>query len=156
MLRCYRTRRRIGAFLDDALGDRESSRAVAHISACGRCRAEIADWQRLASLLKRSAPEPAPPDWTGFWPGILRAIEAPSSPSRARLRWRPRLVAAGAAAALAGVVSVALWEPWSSLTPPAVAAISVNSADTSHPRGTVVIYTPPEKDLAVVWLLADD
>ena len=43
------------------------------------------------------------------------------------------------------------WVPRESFTPPA-AAISVSSADTDHPRGTVMIDSPPEKDLAVVWV----
>ena len=108
-------------------------------------------------MLRQSAP-PAPlPEWTGFWEGIVRRIDAPAVKPRSHPRWRPRLVAAGAGAALAVGVSVAVWQaPWSPFASQASAAISVNSADTTHPRGTVMVYTPPEKDLAVVWLFADD
>ena len=64
---------------------------------------------------------------------------------------------AGAAAALAIATSVVLWQlPRSPFTSQAAAEISVNSANTNHPRGTVMIYSPPEKDLAVVWVFSDD
>ena len=107
-------------------------------------------------MLRESAPSPAPPDWTGFWEGVRRGIETPRLERGARPRWRPRLVAS-AAAALAVGASVFLWQlPRAPFTPQAAAAISVNSADTKHPRGTVMIYSPPEKDLAVVWVFADD
>ena len=50
-----------------------------------------------------------------------------------------------------------LWQlPRSPFIPQAAAAISVTSADTNHPSGTVMIYSPPEKDLAVVWVFSDD
>jgi len=157
VLTCYRTRRRIGAYLDDALGDRASSKAAAHIAACVRCRSELVSLRRLATMLRQSAPPTPLPEWTGFWEGIVRRIDAPAVEVRSRSRWRPRLVAASAAAALAVGVSVAVWQaPWVPFASQAVAAISVNSADTTHPGGTVMIYTPPEKDLAVVWLFADD
>jgi anti-sigma factor RsiW len=155
MLTCYRTRRRIGAYLDEALGDRESSRAAAHIAECARCHAELASLRRLSALLRESAPSPTPPDWTGFWEGIRRGIETPRVEVRARPGWRPRLVA-GAALAVAVGVSIVLWQiPRTPFAPETTAAISVSSADTDHPGGAVMIYSPPEKDLAVVWVFAD-
>lgn len=91
--------------------------------------------------------------WTGFWAGVRHGIEDPRvevSPSRPRGR---RRLVVGTAAALAVMVAVVLWQaPRALLTPRADAAISVDSADTDHPRGTVMIYSPPEKDLAVVWV----
>jgi anti-sigma factor RsiW len=156
VLSCYRTRRRIGAYLDQALGDRESARAAAHISACSRCHAELESLRRLSLMLRQSVPSPSLPDWTGFWEGIRRGLEAPRVEVRARPRWRPRLVAA-TAGALAVATAVVLWQvPRSSLTPRADAAISVSSADTDHPGGTVMVYSPPERDLAVVWVFAPE
>jgi hypothetical protein len=106
----------------------------------------------VSVLLREAAPAPALPDWTGFWEGVRRGIEAPAAPVRTRLRWRPRLVA-GTAAALVVGASLMLWQlPRSQ----AAAEISVSSANTSHPRGTVMVYSPPEKDIAVVWVFADD
>jgi hypothetical protein len=156
VLTCYRTRRRIGAYLDDGLGDRASSKAAAHITGCARCHAELVSLRRLGTMLRENAPAP-PPDWTGFWEGIRRGIDAPRPVEpRARVGWRPRLVAGTAAAFVVGL-SLILWQfPRAPFSSQAAAAITVNSADTSHPRGTVMIYSPPEKDLAVVWVFAED
>jgi anti-sigma factor RsiW len=156
VLTCYRTRRRIGAYLDDALGGRASSRTAAHIAGCARCHAELTSLRRLATMLRQSAPSPTLPDWTGFWEGVRRGIERPAVAAAPRPRWRPRLVV-GAAAALAVVTSLVLWQaPRSPFTSQAAAEISVSSANTSHPRGTVMVYSPPEKDIAVVWVFSDD
>jgi anti-sigma factor RsiW len=155
VLICFRTRRRIGAYLDEALGDREAARAAAHIAVCVRCHAEVESLRRLSALLRQSMPSPVPPDWTGFWQGVRRGIEAPRVEIRARPRWRPRLVAA-TAGVLAVAASLVLWQaPWSSLTPLAASAISVSSADTGHPGGTVMVYSPPEQNFAVVWFFPD-
>lgn len=156
MLICYRTRRRIGAYLDEALGDRESARAAAHIAVCVRCHAEVESLRRVSVMLRQGMPSPAPPDWTSFWEGIRRGIEAPHVEAPARPRWRPRLVV-GTAGALAVAASlVVLWQgPWLSLTPRVASVISVSSADTDHPGGTVMVYSPPERDLAVVWLFPE-
>src|SRR5262245_21177813 len=157
VLTCYRTRRRLGAYLDAALDDRESAKAAAHIAVCARCHAEVDSFRRLTAMLRRTVPQAPLPDWTGFWEGVRRGIEAPRVVPRAQPRWRPRLVASTAAAAVAVAISVFLWQgPWSPLSPRTAAAISVSSADTSHPGGTVMVYSPPEKDLAVVWLFASE
>lgn len=156
MLTCYRIRRRIGAYLEEALGEGESARAAAHITVCVRCRAELDSLRRLSALLRGGAPAPALPDWTGFWEGIRRQIEAPRIEVRPDPRWRPRLVISTAAAAAVGI-TVFLWQGSHTVfTPQTAAAISVSSADTDHPGSTVMIYSPPERDLAVVWVFADD
>ena len=96
------------------------------------------------------------PEWTGFWEGIRRGIEAPRIetvvPARRIWHVRPRF-AFGAAAALAAAVFMLVWQvPHAPLTSTVGAAISVTSADTDRPDATVMVYTPPERDLAVVWL----
>jgi anti-sigma factor RsiW len=157
VLTCYRTRRRIGAYLDDALGDRASSKAFAHIAGCPRCHAELASLRRLEAMLREGSPSPSLPDWTGFWEGVRRGVEAPAVEHRIRpRRVRPRLVV-GTAAALAVGASVIFWQiPRTPLSSQAVAAVTVNSADTQRPGGTVMIYSPPEKDLAVVWVFTEE
>ncbi len=160
VLTCYRTRRRIGAYLDGALDDRQAARAGAHIAACARCRAEVDGLRRLSAMLRRGLRAPVPAEWTGFWEGVRRGIEAPrvepSVRTRPAWRWHPRL-AVGAVAVLVLVVSVALWQiPRGAVPPGADAMISVTSADTDDPRGTVMVYSPPERDLTVVWLFTSD
>ena len=156
MLICYRTRRRIGAYLDEALGDRASARAAAHVAVCVRCRAEVESLRRLSVMLRQRVPSPALPDWTGFWEGIRRGIEAPRVEAPVRLRWRPRLVAGTAGAIALAASLVILWQaPWPSLTPRVASAISVSSADTGHPGGTVMVYSPPGQSFAVVWFFPD-
>jgi anti-sigma factor RsiW len=156
VLICYRTRRRIGAYLDEALGDREAARAAAHIAACARCHAEVESLRRLSVMLRHSVPSPAPPEWTGFWEGVRRGIEAPRVEARALPRWRPRLVV-GAAGALAVAASLMILSqvPWPSLTPRVASVISVSSADTDHPGGTVMVYSPPDQNFAVVWVFPE-
>ena len=108
-------------------------------------------------MLRESAPSPVLPDWTGFWEGVRRGIEVPRVEVRTRVpRLRPRLVA-GTAAALAVGAAVIFWQiPRTPLTSQASAAVTVNSADTHRPGGTVMIYSPPERDLAVVWVFSED
>ena len=157
MLTCYRTRRRIGAYLDDALGNRASSKASAHIAGCLRCHDELASLRRLGAMLRERSPAPALPDWTGFWEGVRRGIEAPAVELRTRPRRRRARLVAGTAAALAVGASVIFWQiPRAPFTSQAAAAVTVNSADTSRPGGTVMIYSPPEKDLVVVWVFTED
>ena len=153
MLRCYRTRRRIGAYLDGALADGESVLVADHVAVCRRCHAELASLRGIVEILRGSTSVPAP-EWSGLWEGIRHGIERSrlDVSIRARPGWRPRLVLA-TAAMCAIVAVVVLWQaPLLRPTPRADAAISVSSADTAHPRGTVMIYSPPEKDLAVVWV----
>lgn len=68
--------------------------------------------------------------------------------------WRPRLAFGGA---LAGVllVSLTLWQAFYAPTVPE-ATVIVSSARTEIPDGAVMVYSPPEKDLAVVWVFGGD
>jgi len=107
-------------------------------------------------MLRRGVPSPQPPDWTGFWEGVRRGIETPrvETVGGTRFRWhvRPRF-ALGAAAAFAAAAFMLVWQiPRTPLMPLTEAAVSVTSADTDRPDATVMVYTPPERDLAVVWL----
>lgn len=125
------------------------------MAVCVRCHREVEALRRLSAMLRQGMPSPAPPDWTGFWEGIRRGIEAPRVQAPSRPQRRPRLVVT-TAGALAVAALVVLWQaPWPSLTSQDVSAISVSSADTAHPGGTVMVYSPPEQTFAVVWVFAD-
>ena len=119
MLACLLTRRRIGAYLDGALENGPARSIARHLSRCSRCQGEAENIRRVRALLQRTlslGQDRAEPDWSGFWPGIVRGIEevkhreipAPVV-SRGSWWWRPRLTLGGALVA-AALVSVTLWQ----------------------------------------------
>jgi anti-sigma factor RsiW len=155
---CYRTRRRIGAYLDGALEAGVSRTIEEHLASCSRCAAEASSLTRLRVLV-RAIPQPTEPDWTGFWPGVVRRVEdAKRAPVRrrtgsSRMRW-----AFGGALAAAFVASVTLWQlaPWEPSGQATDDPIVVRSADTADPGATVMVYSTPERDLTVVWVFGLD
>jgi anti-sigma factor RsiW len=160
-LTCYRNRRRIGAYLDEAL-DAQTARATAtHLATCARCQGEADALRRLRGLLRRNL-TPAPPDWTGFWQGVVRGIEdqkmarpAPAPKRWWQPAWRPRW-AVGSALAAALLVTLGLWQSTPTRPSPSQAGVMVTSARTEDPRGTVMVYSTPEQDVAVVWVFGLD
>jgi anti-sigma factor RsiW len=166
MLTCLRARRRIGAYLDGAL-EGEAAQAIArHLSECRTCQGDAEALRRVGAMLQRSAASPPPePDWTGFWPGIVRGVEAarraprpsaaPRSWSRERDRWwRPRW-ALGVGVVAGALLSLTLWQTMPGSRAPD-APIVVSSAHTEDPRGTVMVYSTHDKDVTVVWVLGLD
>jgi anti-sigma factor RsiW len=159
MLTCYRTRRRLDAFVDGALPAEDAHRVATHVAACARCQAHVEGVSRLQAALRRAVTPGAPGDWTGFWPGVVRGIEAgrrEPAAGGARRSWRPRLAVGFGGALAAGLLTVlTFWSPFLSPTQPE-GAVVISAADTAHPRGTVMVYAPHEKDLAVVWVFGLD
>lgn len=158
MLTCYLARRRLGAYLDGALPEGRARAAAAHLAGCAACQAEADALRRLGAAL-RGTLTVAEPDWTGFWPGVVRGIQdrrrpvpAPASP---RPSWlRPRWAFGGA---LATAVLISLTLPRMLPSPPAPEPpVIVSSADTELPGGTVMVYSTPEKDVTVVWVFGLD
>jgi len=158
----YRTRKLIGAYLDGALPGAEARTTEAHLVACTRCRRDADELVRLRALVRavRVSPEVGP-DWTGFWPGVVRRIEEGRRRAPVDIRWRwplgvwrPRLAYGGA---LAGAILLTLgvWSYYGP-TPAPEADVVVRSAGTELPGATVMVYSPPEKDLAVVWLFGEE
>jgi hypothetical protein len=118
--------------------------------------------RRLHGLLQ-STVATAEPEWTGFWQGIVRGIEdrRDARPVPAPRRWwhgvgRPRWALAGALAAVLMSLGVWQWAPGPHLSPLADAGVLVTSASTEDPRGTVMVYSTPEQDVAVVWVFGLD
>lgn len=157
-----RAQRRLGAYLDGALDETEARAMAAHVSDCVRCRQEMDELRRLRPLFEGALPTPPPPDWTGFWAGVVRGIEAdrrPASPPRpAWRRWaaQPR-VAFGSALAVALLIGLTVWQVFYSPSAPE-AAVIVRSARTDLPGG-VMVYASSEQNLTVVWVFdseADD
>ena len=162
MLTCYLTRRRIGAYLDGALDPGPARAAAAHLEACERCQREADALRKLNGLL-RSNLAPAEPDWTGFWQGVVRGIEDGRSLRPVPVKrpwwqlaasWQPRWALGGALAAVM-LMSVGVWE-WMPGPVPSDAGVLVTSASTEDPSGTVMVYSTPEQDVAVVWVFGLD
>jgi anti-sigma factor RsiW len=152
-LTCYVHRRRIGAWLDGALDDRLNRATAAHVERCARCSGEAESLTRLKAFLQPAAAV-ADPDWTAFWPGIVRGIQdaRESRPVPRRAPWlRPRWAYGGALAA-ALLVSLTMWQlvPTKSVRE---SPVIVRSADSDDPRATVMVYSTPERDLTVVWVV---
>lgn len=156
MLKCYRTRQRLSAFLDGALDDATTRTTVAHLTSCDACQKEADQFRRLHAMLQRTAAAAPEPDWTGFWPGVVRGVQDAKRAPVARPRrafWQPRWALGSAVAAI--LMSVGVWQ----LMPdPGTmdAGVIVSSARTEDPRGTVMVYSNKEQDVAVVWVLGLD
>jgi predicted anti-sigma-YlaC factor YlaD len=157
VLSCFLVRRRIGAYLDGGLADRAADRVATHLSRCNGCRGEADTLRRLRTMLQRvlTAPEP---DWTGFWPGVVRGIEDRRHAAPVRHRrpgWLQPKWALGGALAAVLVGSLTFWQ----MSPgpvPFLGRVVVSSANTEDPRATVMVYSTPEQDVAVVWVFGLD
>src|SRR5947199_9319515 len=106
----YLNRRRLGAYLDGALDDGTARSTAAHLATCGVCQREAEGLRRLRALLQQNVVM-AEPDWTGFWPGVVRAVDAAKTASpapAARRAWRPEWALGGALAA-ALLVPIGVW-----------------------------------------------
>jgi len=155
VLSCYFKRRRLGAYLDGALPERKARMIATHLGRCAQCQEEALGLGRLRRLVRSSA-FVAEPDWTGFWPGIVRGIGAGAGsqthprPGRVLLHRRAAIVGAVGAALLA----VTVWQGDSPVAPEG--AVTVAVANTEHPDGSVMVYTPADDDLTVIWIFGLD
>jgi predicted anti-sigma-YlaC factor YlaD len=153
-LTCYLTRRRIGAWLDGALPDGTARVVATHLDGCAGCRGEAQILRRTRELV-RAAATAAEPDWTGFWAGIVRGIEAGSAgPARVRDLLAPRRRFALVGALAAALLAVTVWSGDSPTMPQLVTSVAL--ADTEYPHGSVMVYTPPEDDMTVIWVFGSD
>ena len=149
---CLFARRRLGAYLDGALDAGAARAVVHHLDGCRRCRQEADVLRRMTALLRGAIPA-AEPEWTGFWPGIVRGVLDARGvrPLVAHTRGRRRWVLGGAAAAALGVaLTVAVTsERLTSRAGPEESPV-VTAANTQYPGGTMVYRTPDA--VAVVWV----
>lgn len=108
----------LAAFCLDAVDDDERAAIEAHLPACPRCRAEVADYREVAALLA-NGDTPAP---DGVWDRIVEAIE--EEPPPLRLQLVPREIANDAEPAVAPVAS----RGWRSPRRIAISALSAAAA----------------------------
>jgi len=152
----YLNRRRLGAYLDGALDEGTARSTAAHLATCGVCQREAEGLRRLRALLQQDAAV-VDPDWTGFWAGVVRGVEAAKTARPApvtRRAWRPQWALGGALAA-ALLASIGIWQ----FGPDGGSSqdgVIVRSASTGDPSATVMVYGTPERDVAVVWVLGLD
>jgi anti-sigma factor RsiW len=158
VLTCYLVRRRLGAYLDGALAEGDARGAERHLAGCARCQQELSALRRMKVLVAAAVAVPDP-DWTGFWPGVVRGIQdsrdaapALASARPAKRMWPQWAIGSAAVAGLA--VALVLWQGGRGPVP-AEASVVVNSAETENPGGTVMVYSSPERDIAVVWVFDD-
>jgi anti-sigma factor RsiW len=144
--------------LDGALDEARARATAAHLAGCHLCTAEADSLRRLKSALA-AAPKPIEPEWTGFWPGVVRGIQDARLPviERRRAPWFRWAYggALGGALAAALLVSVGIWQMMPSPAQPDSPVI-VRSADTGAPDAKVMVYSTPDRDLTVVWVLGLD
>jgi anti-sigma factor RsiW len=154
MLRCVFRRRRLGAYLDGALPEPVARAMAAHVAGCPGCRREADELTRIRDQVRLLAAVPEP-DWTGFWPKILRGIEGATGAvgARRRPRWLPRRVALAGALAVS-LLAITVWK--TEQPPPAAGHSVVDVADTEHPDASVMVYTPSESDMTVIWVFGLD
>jgi anti-sigma factor RsiW len=146
---CFFARRRLGAYLDGALDAGAYRAMTSHVEACRSCRREIEGLRHMRALLRGTLVTVAEPDWSGFWPGIVRGVQDGTErrviPERPR--WSRRWILSGAAAAAVAVLSIVMaWPP----PGPAEEPVVVTAANTQYPGGTMVYHTPEK--MAVVWV----
>ena len=128
------------------------------VTSCASCQREVGEIRRVKTLVSQAAAAVPEPDWTGFWPGIVRGIEderrrvVATPPARPWRLW-PQWVGGVALAGL--VAAVVLWQGAHGPAP-AAAGVLVNAATTENPGATVMVYTPPDRNMAVVWVFDSD
>jgi len=158
VLTCYRARRRLGAYLDGALPEGDARWTEQHVTGCASCQHEAGQIRRVKTLVAEASAVPEP-DWAGFWPGIVRGIEderrrVVRAPARRAWQLGPRWAMGGAAVA-ALALSLVFWQGARGPVP-AEAGVLVNDATTEHPGATVMVFSPPDRNMAVVWVFDTD
>lgn len=136
--------RTLSALRDDALSQSEAARLAAHVETCAACRARLAAFDDLASLLRVERP-PQPDE--RLWRAVSAAAGAPSSTRRRRFSvgaftrssWRG--IATVAAALLLIISFVALLSlrrltSPTGPTPTATPAPTITPAPTATPQST--------------------
>jgi anti-sigma factor RsiW len=158
VLTCYRARRRLGAYLDGALEGPDVRWTERHLATCASCQHEVGELRRVKSLVAAAGAIPEP-DWTGFWPGIVRGIDAerlkPVTQRPSRRAWRswPQW-AVGTVAVAAVAVAFLSWQGARGPVP-AEAGVLISAANTEQPGAAVMVYAP-DREMAVVWVFDAD
>lgn len=160
LLKCFWTNRRLAAYLDGALSGRRVQAVAGHLRDCPECRGEVSRLEQLRGLLRATLTMAPEPDWTGFWGGIRgRIMSERPKPWREGWGWFPRLAFGGALGGLAAgvlLLAVLLWPLGSTEGPGRPGGVVVNTVETAHPNGNVMVFSSPEDEMTVIWVFGLD
>ena len=162
-LRCLWFRLRIGPFLDRALSDSQARGVARHLTRCADCQESARRQERFTALVREAAAVPLEPSWTEFWPGIRARLVGTASISdqpawAARpawsMGWLPRL-AVGSAVVGALLFGLILWRSEDQRELPGP-GIVVRALEVSSPHTSVMVFSPPEQEMTVIWVFGLD
>jgi hypothetical protein len=160
---CLWHRSRIEPYADETLGGGEAAAVARHLDRCSNCRKAVEGQRRLRVLLRSGCSVASPSDWSGFWPTVRRRIlaEVPRPPIRESWWvpiWKPvwghpRMAVVSTMALVTALALV--FQPIGPRTLPEVEAtpILVQDATTADPDASVMVYSSPDNDVTVIWLL---
>jgi len=162
-LRCLWIRRRIGPYLDQTLSDSQAPRVAHHLNRCADCRESARRYERLITFIREAAIVPPEPVWAEFWPGIrARLVEAPPAGRRSvragrlawPMGWLPRLAVGSAVVGLL-LLGLVLWRSGDQREL-SVPGIVVRALEVSSPHTSVMVFSPPEQEITVIWVFGLD
>ena len=152
MMKCFWMKRRLAPYLDGALPGQRAEAVASHLQACAECRGEVSRLERLRGLLRSTLTAGPDPDWTGFWDGVRGRIRSERPrPWREAWGWYPRLALGGAVAGLL-VLAALLWPMGPPEGPARPGGVVVNTVETAHPNGNLMVFSSPEDDMTVIWV----
>lgn len=155
-LKCFWIKRRLAPYLDGALSGERAEAVASHLRGCAECRGEASRLERLRGLLRSTFTVGPDPDWTRFWDGVRgRIISERPRPRSEAWGWSPRLALGGALAALF-LLAALLWPIGPTERPARPAGVVVNAVETSHPDDNLLVFSSPEDDMTVIWVLGPD
>jgi len=162
-LACLWNRSRLERYADRSLSPSAARSVEAHLGRCHGCVHRVEQLVRLETLVRSAVPDPAAPDWEGFWPAIRSRIVS-EEPRPLRDPWwlpiwkpfwgHPRLAMGSVmAVVLAGVLLLWPLPGREGQVPLAWAGpVQVQDVGTSDPDGTVMVYSTADQALTVIWL----
>jgi hypothetical protein len=167
-MNCRESRPLLPLFLDGELDARQMREVALHSTRCGECEQDLRGMERLQELISsRVQAEIAQVDLSRVWAGVAPRLVSVRRPwyESVRERWEeigPRwqtLVPVSAAAAVAGLLAMLLWQGQQTGTQPTqwASASDDNSAifETVQSGGDpFTVIQEPETKTTVLWINA--
>lgn len=155
-LKCFWMKRRLAPYVDGALSGERVAAVASHLRGCADCRGEVSRLERLRGLLRSTFTVGPDPDWTRFWDGVRgRIVGERQRPWGAAWGWSPRLALGGTLVALL-LLAALLWPIGPTEGPARPAGVVVNTVETAHPDGNLMVFSSPEDDMTVIWVFGFD